>query len=60
MSRAGTDVRRSVSVLCFFRHHCGERELSTHDSARIEVVLASTLTQFVERYVTFGVAWKNE
>jgi len=49
-----------VSVLCFFRHHCGERELSTHDSARIEVVLASTRTQFVERYVTFGVAWKNE
>jgi hypothetical protein len=47
-------------VLRFFRHHRGKGELSTHDSARIKVVLASTLTQFVERYVAFGVAWKNE
>jgi len=47
-------------VLRVFWHHRGKRELPTHDSARIEVVLASTLTQFVERYVTFGVAWKNE
>jgi hypothetical protein len=43
-----------------FWHHCGERELATHDSACIEVVLASTLAQFVERHVTFGVAWKHE
>jgi len=49
-----------VSVLCVFRHHCGERELPTHDSARIEVVLASALAQFVQRHVTFGVAWKYE
>jgi len=49
-----------VSVLCVFGHHCGECELPTHDSACIEVVLASTLAQFVERHVTFSVARKYE
>jgi hypothetical protein len=47
-------------VLRTFRYHCGKRELPTHNGARIEVVLASLLAQFVERDVTFGVAWKNK
>ena len=49
-----------MSVLRVLWHHRGERELPTDDSARIEIVLASALAQFVERYVTFGVARKNE
>jgi hypothetical protein len=47
-------------VLLVFQHHCRKRELPTHDSACIEVVLASTFAQFIERYVTFGIAWKGE
>jgi hypothetical protein len=47
-------------VLRVFWHHRRKRELPTHDSSSIEVVLASALAQFVERYVPFGVAWKGE
>jgi hypothetical protein len=54
-------INGRVSVLrASFWHHSGKRELTTHDSACVEVVLASSLAQFVERDVTFGVAWKNE
>ena len=49
-----------VSVLRVFRHHCRERELPAHDRPRIEIVLASTLAQFVEWYAAFGVARKDE
>jgi hypothetical protein len=47
-------------MLRVFWRDCGERELPAHDSARIEVVLPSTLAQFIERHATFGVARKHE
>lgn len=47
-------------MLRTFRYHGGKRELPTDNGARIEVVLASPLGQFVERNATFGVARKNK
>jgi hypothetical protein len=43
----------------FFRDH-GKRVLPTHQGARVEIVLAGPLAQFIEKYAALGVTWKDE
>ena len=43
-----------------FRKNRREGELPTHDSTRVQVVVASAFRQVVERHVTLGVAREDE